>query len=51
LFIDANQGWINKEEALDKIAWLKDEGAVFIRQPMPKAFNDMEWLVATGTYH
>ncbi|WP_339920479.1 dipeptide epimerase [uncultured Flavobacterium sp.] len=47
LFIDANQGWINKEEALDKIAWLKDEGAVFIEQPMPKkAFNDMEWLVA-----
>jgi L-alanine-DL-glutamate epimerase-like enolase superfamily enzyme len=24
LFIDANQGWTNKEEALDKIAWLKD---------------------------
>lgn len=47
LFIDANQGWIDKEAALDKIEWLKEEGTVFIEQPMPKtAFNDMEWLVA-----
>lgn len=47
LFIDANQGWTNKEEALEKIEWLKDLGAVFIEQPMPKhAYADMEWLVA-----
>jgi L-alanine-DL-glutamate epimerase-like enolase superfamily enzyme len=50
LFIDANQGWINKEEALDKIAWLKQENVVFIEQPMPKkAFSDMEWLVSRST--
>ncbi|CAM4176238.1 dipeptide epimerase [Flavobacterium weaverense] len=50
LFIDANQGWTNKEEARDKIEWLKQEGAVFIEQPMPKiAFNDMEWLAAHST--
>lgn len=50
LFIDANQGWTNKEEALEKIAWLKEIGAVFIEQPMPKkAFSDMEWLVARST--
>lgn len=50
LFIDANQGWTNKEEALDKIAWLKEENVVFIEQPMPKkAFADMEWLVARSS--
>ncbi|MFB9054027.1 dipeptide epimerase [Formosa undariae] len=47
LFVDANQGWTNKEEALDKIEWLKEQNIVFIEQPMPKkAFSDMEWLVA-----
>jgi L-alanine-DL-glutamate epimerase-like enolase superfamily enzyme len=50
LFIDANQGWTNKEVALDKINWLKEENVVFIEQPMPKkAFSDMEWLVARST--
>lgn len=50
LFIDANQGWTNKEEALEKIEWLKELGAVFIEQPMPKhAYADMEWLVARST--
>lgn len=50
LFIDANQGWTNKEEALDKIAWLKEENVVFIEQPMPKkALADMEWLVTRST--
>jgi L-alanine-DL-glutamate epimerase-like enolase superfamily enzyme len=50
LFIDANQGWTNKEEALEKIAWLKEIGAVFIEQPTPKnAYKDMEWLVARST--
>ncbi|WP_299780072.1 dipeptide epimerase [uncultured Formosa sp.] len=47
LFVDANQGWTSKEEALDKIEWLKEENIVFIEQPMPKtAFSDMEWLVS-----
>ena len=47
VFVDANQGWTNKEEALDKIEWLKDENIVFIEQPMPKtAYSDMEWLVS-----
>lgn len=35
-FIDANQGWATKEEALDRIQWLKEQGAVFIEQPMNK---------------
>ncbi|RAV28879.1 dipeptide epimerase [Sinomicrobium soli] len=45
LYIDANQGWKDRGEALEKILWLREEGAVFIEQPMPKtAFSDMEWL-------
>ncbi|WP_461534346.1 dipeptide epimerase [Sinomicrobium sp.] len=35
-FVDANQGWKNKEEALDLVHWLKEEGTVFIEQPMPR---------------
>lgn len=38
--IDANQGWDNKEAALDMIFWLKEKGALFIEQPMNK--NDHE---------
>ncbi|WP_268223075.1 dipeptide epimerase [Sinomicrobium oceani] len=47
LYIDANQGWKHKEEALEKIAWLQEKNVVFIEQPMPKtAYDDMEWLAA-----
>ncbi|MGS2761005.1 dipeptide epimerase [Sinomicrobium sp. M5D2P9] len=47
LYIDANQGWRKKEEALEKIEWLKDRNVIFIEQPMPKTSpGDMEWLVA-----
>lgn len=35
-FIDANQGWTDRHEALDTIHWLEEAGAVFIEQPMPK---------------
>lgn len=35
-FIDANQGWETKEEALERIQWLNEEGTVFIEQPMNK---------------
>jgi hypothetical protein len=50
LTIDAIKvGLIRK--ALDKIAWLKDEERCFYQTTNAKAFNDMEWLVATGTYH
>src|SRR5690554_5949979 len=44
-FIDANQGWKTKEEALDMIHWLKEQGAVFIEQPMHKANKaDNAWV-------
>ncbi|MCF8715379.1 dipeptide epimerase [Joostella atrarenae] len=47
LFIDANQGWKSKEEALDKVHWLKEHGAVFIEQPLPKnSYDSLTWLAA-----
>ena len=43
--VDVNQGWANKEEALEMIKWLSDKGAVFIEQPLQKdQWKDMEWL-------
>lgn len=44
-FIDANQGWKDREQALDMIHWLKERGTVFIEQPMPKENKkDLAWL-------
>ena len=45
LFIDANQGWSDKEKALDFIHWLKEQNVVFVEQPMPKASKkEQAWL-------
>jgi len=40
LVTDANQGWKNKEKALETIHFLKEKGAVLIEQPMPKEMVD-----------
>ncbi len=40
LVTDANQGWKDKEKALDTINFLKEKGAVLIEQPMPKEMID-----------
>ncbi|MDB5020768.1 MAG: Mandelate racemase/muconate lactonizing protein [Pedobacter sp.] len=45
LYIDANQGWTDRKQAIETIYWLHDQGAVLIEQPMDK--NDKEgnaWL-------
>lgn len=45
LYIDANQGWTDRKQAIETIYWLHDQGAVLIEQPMDK--NDREgnaWL-------
>jgi L-alanine-DL-glutamate epimerase-like enolase superfamily enzyme len=45
IIADANQGWKEKEEALELIQFLKEEGVVLVEQPMNK--NDLaghEWL-------
>lgn len=47
LCVDINQGWKDKQEALDMIYWLKDQGVVFVEQPMSRekeACEDMAWL-------
>lgn len=45
LCVDVNQGWTDKHQALEMIHWLKDQGVVFVEQPMPKtSIDDMAWL-------
>ncbi|HEX2963343.1 MAG TPA: enolase C-terminal domain-like protein [Ignavibacteriales bacterium] len=40
LTVDANQGWKDKEKAIDMIHWLKEHNVVFVEQPMPKTMVD-----------
>ena len=43
--VDANQGWKNKEKALEEIFWLKEHGIVMVEQPMPKEqLDDIAWI-------
>lgn len=43
--VDANEGWKNKEEALERILWLKSQGVEFIEQPMPSdMIEETAWL-------
>lgn len=45
LAVDANQGWKDREHALDMIHWLKEKGIVMVEQPMPKEkLDDIAWL-------
>lgn len=45
LAVDANQGWRDKQKALDEIFWLKEHGVVMVEQPMPKEMlDDNAWI-------
>ena len=45
LAVDANQGWKDREKALDEIHWLKENGIVMVEQPMPKErLEDNAWI-------
>jgi L-alanine-DL-glutamate epimerase-like enolase superfamily enzyme len=45
LYVDVNQGWKDKEDALEMIYWLRDQGVVFVEQPLPKEqVEDTAWL-------
>jgi L-alanine-DL-glutamate epimerase-like enolase superfamily enzyme len=45
LYIDANQGWVDRKQAIETIYWLHDQGAVLIEQPMDKNDRDGNaWL-------
>ncbi len=43
--VDANQGWSDKEKALEMCHWLADRNCLFVEQPMPKEMIDeTAWL-------
>jgi len=43
--VDANQGWKDRNQALDEIFWLKEHGIVMVEQPMAKErLDDNAWL-------
>jgi L-alanine-DL-glutamate epimerase-like enolase superfamily enzyme len=43
--VDVNQGWKNKEKALEMCHWLKERGCLFVEQPFDKTMVDeTAWL-------
>ena len=49
IYVDVNQGWTDKHEALEMVQWLAEQGIEFVEQPLPKtAVDDMAWLTANS---
>ena len=45
LCVDVNQGWTDRQYALDMCHWLKELGCLFVEQPFDKtALDDTAWL-------
>ena len=45
LCADVNQGWKDREHALEMAHWLKEKGVVFLEQPLPgEQKEDLAWL-------
>lgn len=43
--VDANQGWSDKQHALDMCNWLAERNCLFVEQPMPKEqHSDTAWV-------
>jgi len=43
--VDVNQGWKDRNYALEMAEWLKGKGVIFLEQPMPKELReDIAWL-------
>ncbi len=43
--VDANQGWTDRDHALEMIHWLHENGVVMIEQPLPAdRLDDNAWL-------
>ena len=52
--VDVNQGWDNKEYALEMIQWLSEQNCLFVEQPMPKEkIDEQAWLheARSSAYH
>lgn len=42
---DVNQGWTDRDYALTMAHWLKEQGVIFLEQPLPKErIDDIAWL-------
>ena len=49
IVVDVNQGWKDKNFALEMIYWLKEKNILHVEQPMPKnQIDDMAWLTANS---
>jgi len=49
LAVDANQGWKDRNRALETVHWLNENGVILIEQPMPK--DDLDgnaWLTSSS---
>lgn len=45
LAVDANQGWKDRQQALDEIFWLQENGVVMVEQPMAVSrVDDNAWI-------
>ena len=46
LTADVNQGWKDRQRALDELHWLKERNVVVVEQPFPKEgpLEDLAWL-------
>jgi L-alanine-DL-glutamate epimerase-like enolase superfamily enzyme len=45
LCVDVNQGWKDRNHALEMAEWLKEKGVIFLEQPMPGEMkDDIAWL-------
>jgi len=43
--VDANQGWKDRQQALDEIFWLQEHGVVMVEQPMARErLDDNAWI-------
>jgi L-alanine-DL-glutamate epimerase-like enolase superfamily enzyme len=49
LYVDVNQGWKDKNQALEMVQWLSERNIQFVEQPMPKEQkDDIAWLTANS---
>lgn len=45
IFVDVNQGWTDRNYALEMVHYLSERGTLFVEQPMPKEMSDdIAWL-------
>ena len=47
IIVDVNQGWVDKNFAIEMINWLSEKNVLLIEQPLPREnLNDAKWLVS-----